>query len=211
MGYFKGFNCTRELSIHNGSEEWPDPDGGTSGASAGHMGMDDRAEMEMEERAGAPTMGRLAKVSYSHLDMIDFMLANPGCTLAQMAARYGYSVGWICNIQASDAFKAAFAARREAIVDPVLHQSINEHFEGITRLSLQRLQEKLEQPAVSDNVVLRAVELGARAMGVGGNAPPPAPTQDHLARLASRLIELQANVRTNLGVTIDGQATEISA
>ena len=173
--------------------------------------MDQAAGVEGQGLAAvpthAPTMGRVAKVNYTHLDMIDFMLANPGCTLAQIAARYGYTVGWICNVQASDAFKAAFAARREEMVDPILHQSINEHFEGVTRLSLQRLQEKLEQPQVSDNVVLRAVELGARAMGVGGNAPPPPAAQDHLARLADRLLELQSKVRQ--GVTINGQAETV--
>jgi hypothetical protein len=157
----------------------------------------------------APTMGKLAKVSYSHKDMIDFMLANPGCTLAQVALRYGYSIGWICNVQASDAFKAAFAARRAEIVDPVLVQTINEHFEGITRLSLERLREKLEQPAVSDNVVPGAVDLGARALGVGGNAAPAAPPQDHLAVLAQRLIALQDRIRTPQGVTLNGEAIEI--
>ena len=147
-------------------------------------------------------MGNVAKVNYSHLDMIDYILAHPGASLKDLAARYGYSIGWICNVQASDAWKSAFAARRAEMVDPVLVATINERFEGITALSLERLREKLEAPAVSDNVVLRAVELGAKAMGVGGNAPSaPTHQEDHLARLAARLIELQSQVRQ--GVTID--------
>ena len=165
-------------------------------------------ELGAEPSSSAPTLGTVAKISYTHRDMIDFMIANPGCKLEHIASRYGYSVGWICNVQASDAFKAAYAARRTELVDPVLVQTVQEHFEGITRLSLQRLQEKLEKPQVSDATVLRAVELGAKAMGVGGNAPPPAMAQDHLARLSARLIELQSNIRK--GVTYDGQATEVS-
>ena len=147
----------------------------------------------------APTMGAIDKVNYSHLDMIDFIIAHPGCGLKDLAARYGYSIGWICNIQASDAWQSAMAARRAELVDPILLATVEERFKGVTMLSLQRLQEKLEQPAVSDQVVLRAVELGAKAMGIGGNAPPPAPAQDHLAVLASRLIELQAGVRAQVG------------
>ena len=169
--------------------------------------MSDELGLEQDERA--PTMGVVAKVSYTHLDMIDFIISNPGCGLKELAARYGYSIGWISNVQASDAWKAAMAARRAEMVDPILHATIQERFEGITALSLQRLQEKLEAPQVSDNVVLRAVELGARAMGVGGNAPPPPPSTDHLAQLANRLIELQSNIRK--GVTFDGQATVVSA
>lgn len=148
----------------------------------------------------APTMGALAKVRYSHLDMIDYILANPGAGLRDIGARYGYTIGWISNVMASDAWKAAMAARRTEMVDPVLAATITQRFEGVTRLSLQRLQEKLEAPQVSDMVVLKAVELGAKAMGIGGNAaavpvPPPA---DHLVQLATRLIALQAQVRRGL-------------
>lgn len=142
-----------------------------------------------------PTMGVLQKVGYSHTDMIDFIIANPGVTQNALALRYGYSIGWISNVMASDAWQSAMAARRSEICDPVLVASVEERFRGVTMLSLQRLQEKLEAPTVSDNVVLRAVELGAKAMGVGGNAPPPPPSGDHLAQLANRLIELQSRVR----------------
>jgi hypothetical protein len=102
---------------------------------------------------------------------------------------------------ASDAWQSAMAARRAELVDPVLAATIEERFRGVTLLSLERLHQKLAAPQVSDNVVLRAVELGAKAMGVGGNAPPPPPSQDHLAQLANRLIELQSRVRQ--GVTYE--------
>jgi hypothetical protein len=96
------------------------------------------------------------------------------------------------------------ASRREEIVDPQLKLTVDERFRGVTIRSLERLMEKLDAPVVSDQVVLRAVELGAKAMGIGGNAivaPPPA---DHLAQLANRLIDLQSRVRDNQGVTING-------
>ncbi len=144
----------------------------------------------------APTMGNLDKINYSHQDMIDYIIANPRISQGQLAARYGYTQGWISNVMASDAWKSAMAARRTELVDPVLTATITERFEGITRLSLERLQQKLEAPQVSDQIVLKAVELGAKALGVGGNAPPPPPPpSDHLAQLAQRLIALQSQVR----------------
>lgn len=158
-------------------------------------------EMDAELRTGppsshAPTMGRLDKVKYSHLDMIDFIIANPGCALKDLAARYGYTVPWISNVMASDAWKSAMAKRRSELVDPILIATVEERFEGMTRLSLERLQEKLSAPQVSDQIVLKAVELGAKALGIGGNAaPPPPPPTDHLAQLAQRLISLQSQVR----------------
>lgn len=143
----------------------------------------------------AETMGRLAKVNYSHVDMIDFLIANPGTTQRDLAARYGYSEGWISNVMAADAWQSLMAKRRSELVDPVLAATIDDRFRMITARSMDRLMEKLNAPVVSDNTVLKAIELGAKAMGVGGNAAPAAPAGDHLAQLATRLIELQANVR----------------
>jgi len=154
------------------------------------------------DRSQAATMGVVAKINYSHTDMIDYIIANPGITQNHLAARYGYSVGWVSNVMASDAWQSAMAARRSEICDPVLVATIEERFKGITLLSLERLKQKLEAPQVSDNVVLKAVELGAKAVGVGGNAPVPQHQGDHLAMLANRLIELQSKVRvaTNMEV-----------
>jgi len=167
------------------------------------LGMTDQVEgfgdlpqfRQVAERTQAPTMGVVAKVNYSHTDMIDFIIANPGTTQNALAARYGYSVGWVSNVMASDAWQSAMAARRSEICDPVLVATIEERFKGITLMSLERLKQKLEAPQVSDNVVLRAVELGAKAIGVGGNAPAPVHQGDHLAQLANRLIDLQSNIR----------------
>lgn len=165
------------------------------------------ADAALDEIAGlpartqAPTMGNLKRLNYSHQDAIDFIIANPGVTQNDLAARYGYSPGWFSNVMASDAWQSAMAARRAEICDPVLVATVEERFRGVTLLSLERLHEKLSAPQVSDNVVLRAVELGAKAMGVGGNAPPQAPAADHLAQLANRLIDLQSRVRQ--GITIN--------
>ncbi len=65
------------------------------------------------------------------------------------------------------------------------------------------LQQKLSAPAaaVPDNLALRAVELGAKALGIGGNAPPKVQVQaaDYLEVLAGRLIALQSNVQKGVG------------
>lgn len=165
---------------------------------------------ELEEEA---PRGVVAKMRYSHADMIDFIIANPGVSQGTLAARYGYTQSWVSLVMSSDAWKSAMAARREELVDPTLLATVNERFTAMTTRSLERLMEKLDQPQVSDQVVLRAVELGAKAMGVGGNAVPQPPPQDHLAQLANRLIDLQSRVRAGVtqGVTLDGESTEVGA
>ncbi len=149
------------------------------------------------------------KIRYSHEDMIDFIIANPGTSQGSIAKRYGYTQSWVSLVMSSDAWKSAMAKRRGELVDPTLALTINERFGAMTELSLRRLTEKLEAPQVADQTVLRAVELGARALGVGGNAAPAQPPvgPDHLSQLAQRLVALQANVRK--GVIYEGSAVEI--
>ncbi len=155
----------------------------------------------------APTMGVVAKLNYSHTDMIDFIIANPGVSQGALAARYGYSPAWISNVMASDAWKMQLAARREELIDPVLCMTLQEKFGALAEKSIEVLMTKLSAPVVSDNVALKAADLGARGAGVG-NAAPQATQQDHLAALANRLIDLQSNIRK--GVTIHGTSQEIS-
>lgn len=152
----------------------------------------------------AATMGRLQKCSYSHKAMIDLIIEKPELTQNQIAAHFGYSASWISNILASDAFQAEMASRREEIVDPRLKATVEERFRALVILSLDVLYKKLEAPVVSDNVAIRAAELGAKALGLGGHAAPssPALAADRLERIAQNLENLNRRAQER---TIDGQ------
>ena len=157
--------------------------------------MNEQAADMMTQELTTARGQAIAKVRYSHTDMIDFIISNPGVSQGTIAIRYGYTQSWVSLVMSSDAFKSAMAARREELVDPTLLATLNDRFAAMTQRSLERLMEKLDAPQVPDNVVLRAVELGAKAMGVGGNAVAQPPAADHLAQLANRLIDLQSNIR----------------
>lgn len=156
----------------------------------------------------APTMGRLAKVRYSHKAMIDLIIENPYLSQNQIAEMFGFTAGWVSNVLASEAFQAAMAARREEIIDPTLKATIRERFDALVRLSLDRLQEKLAHPQVSDQVALRCAELGAKALGVGGHAPAARVeiSADRLERLAANLLVLNPGA----GVTYNGTAKDVT-
>lgn len=151
---------------------------------------------------------QITKVRYSHDGMIDLIVQNPWVSQHQLGQHFGYSDAWISTVMATDAFKAKLALRREEIVDPVLRATVEERFKAVVTRSLEVLQEKLSNPIVSqipDNLALRAAELGAKALGLGGNAPPqaPPPNDAHLSLLASRLIALQRTVRADSGMLIE--------
>ena len=141
----------------------------------------------------------LAKVRYTHEAMIDILVSNPSISQNELANHFGYSAAWVSTILCSDAFQAQLAKRRDEVVNPLVKASMEELFKGLVFRSLEVLQHKLAAPVnqISDNVALRAAELGAKALGIGGhkavqiNVPAP----DRLERLAERLIQLQSNVR----------------
>ena len=146
-----------------------------------------------------PARTQIQKVRYSHDAMIDLIIGNPWIHQNQLAAHFGYSPAWISVVMATDMFKAKLAQRREEVIDPELKATLEERFRAVVTKSLQVLQQKLEAPSVPDNLVLRAVELGAKALGMGGNAPPAPPSYapDHLNSLASRLLALQSRTRNH--------------
>ena len=143
--------------------------------------------------AGLPqTLGR---VRYSHEAMAEMLIADPTISQNSIAAYFGRTPTWISIVINSDAFQSYYAARKAEVVDPELVASIRERFQALTVRSLQVLQEKLTRPAdqIPDNLVLKAVELGAKGLGVGGNdAPPPPPNPaEYLPAIAERLMRLQ--------------------
>lgn len=148
----------------------------------------------------------IQKIRYSHQDMVDFIIANPGVSQDTIAAHYGYTPAWVSRVIASDAFQELFQARRHEIADPILNASLEERFRGLTIRSVEVLMKKLDQPAIEANVAIRCAELGAKTLGLGGHAAPNLPpVENHLAELANNLIRLQRQTSER---TIDAEVIQ---
>ena len=138
----------------------------------------------------------IAKVRYTHDSMIDMIIADPCVTQNELAARYGYTAGWVSQIIASDAFQARLADRTGELVDPTIRATVEDRFRGIVLRSLEILREKLDKPAaqIPDNLALRSVELSSRALGYGARdtspAVPPIAMHVHLEALGDNLTKL---------------------
>jgi hypothetical protein len=159
---------------------------------------------------GSDPTGKTPRIRYTHDAMIDQLIANPAIKQGELARLFGYSGSWVSTVMASDAFQARLAFRRAELVDPTITMTIEERFKALTSRSLDIMMEKLSGPApmISDALTLKALELGAKSLGIGGNAPPPSPVQstDRLDRLADRLTKLLRN--TN-GEIQDVEAREV--
>ena len=154
-----------------------------------------------------PSEGVIAKISYTHDSMIDMIIAEPMIAQKDLAARFGYTAPWVCQIIASDAFQARLAARKGELVDPTLIATLEERMKGLVIQSIEILKERLAKPTVSDAVVLRSLELGAKSLGMGVKAPVvmPPPSADRLEMLSENLVKL---FRDKRGETYEAQIEE---
>lgn len=111
----------------------------------------------------------IGQVSYKHDAIIDFILQNPGVQQNEIARYFDYSVSWISQIIASDAFQVRLAERAGDLVDPLIRRDRDAMFKSLIDRSFEILQQKLQMPAnvVPDQLVLRTMELASRAVGYG--------------------------------------------
>lgn len=148
------------------------------------------------------SQGVVKRLNYSHKAMIDQILAQPGISQRQLAATFGYSESWICQVMSSDAFQSALAERSAEIIDPTLTMKVEERFNGLVSRSLDILQEKLSKSAdlVPDNLAVRVLEVASRAAGYGAKpeTPPASPVtvEFHLEQLGGNLTKLLQRKKT---------------
>jgi hypothetical protein len=154
-------------------------------------------------------------VHYTHQAMIDLIIERGGrISNAELALYFGYSQSWISTVMQSDAFQAAFAARREEIIDPRLRMSLEEQARGLYARSMEILREKLNVDAanVPDQLALQTFAQSARALGYGAR-PPPSPSEDTNAALIKHADNLVGLLRREKGRAraeeiLDGQIAE---
>lgn len=160
----------------------------------------------------------LARISYTHDAMIDALIAKPTITNKELQEMFGYTQQWISKIRWSDAFQARLKDRKDELVNPELMMSIEERIKSIVGRSLEVLEEKLQGDVhdIPDNIVIKALELGSKGLGIGGyaNSTPiqvNLPQADHLSRLAENLLLLQKKTKeTQESSTVDAEITDVT-
>lgn len=151
-------------------------------------------------------------VNYTHKDIIDYVLSNPGVSQNAVAAHFGYNASYLSQLMVSDAFQTEFAARREKMVDPVVAANVKLNFEAMVLRSQEILMEKLALPShqVPDQLALRALELSSRAAGYGANKEPPSSpvnVEIHLESLGANLERLLDRKRPTIDYVDVGEET----
>lgn len=113
-------------------------------------------------------MPAIAEVRWHHDAIIDEMIANPAQSQGELARKFGFTQSWMSIIVNSDAFKHRLAERKAEIIDPRIAAEWEDKVHGVANRALDRLMEKLDNPAAS----MKTLELVSIAkMGAEQRAP----------------------------------------
>jgi hypothetical protein len=116
-------------------------------------------------------MGAIQQLSPTHVQIMDWIIANPHRSLGECAATFGYTQAWVSQIIHSDCFQAMLAAKQVELFGEV-RLTVRDRIIGLAHESLRRLTEKV---AVEQDIekVTNAADLSLRALGFGAKAAPP--------------------------------------
>lgn len=92
------------------------------------------------------------KLSPTHEQMILWVMTNPGGTLREMSAAFGYTVPWLCQVVNSDMFKAALAQKMQG-VEALVVADIPAKLRGVASLAVDRMAEVLQRTDDSDTII----------------------------------------------------------
>jgi len=158
----------------------------------------------------APVTPLACSVPYTPERMVQLMVDHPDWGHKELAAAFGRLPSWTSAVLASDAFQQALDMRRHEVADPSLSATMEERFKGLAIRAATVLQEKLNGQGVSDLVVLKAAELGIKALGLGQKAPetPQLPSNQNSSESVAEKLLAAMDARDRAR-TVDVQTVEV--
>lgn len=108
-----------------------------------------------------------------HLAMIDWLLVNPGKSMAVLAEDMGVSRSWVSIVMNSDVFKEEFTKRRNVHTKELGEQLIEKQLKVAIK-AYDKLDLILDDEEVEDRTVLDAADKTAKLLNLtpaAGNAP----------------------------------------
>ena len=111
-------------------------------------------------------------LSATHVQIMDWIIANPHRSLGECAETFGYTQGWLSQIIHSDCFEALLAERQIELFGEV-KLTVRDRVIGLAHESLRRLTEKVAVEQDTDKVA-NAADIALKALGFGAKAAPAA-------------------------------------
>jgi hypothetical protein len=106
-------------------------------------------------------------LSYTIDSIIDYLLLHPDASPVDVAKEYKRPRQWFLTLLASDRFQDALDPIRHQLLDPAITSTMEERFRALALHSLNVMHSKLDHPEVTDFMVVKAAEIGVKALGLG--------------------------------------------
>lgn len=142
------------------------------------------------------------KLSPVHERIIDWMVANPGAKIAEIAKEFGYSQSFIGQLVSSDLFRTRLN-ERYALVSAANALEVKDKLHKLATESLDRLLLKVRVEERTDQI-REVAELALKGVGVIASRPGPVPQvidqsqQIHLHQVDKNLLEQARNAMLGL-------------
>jgi hypothetical protein len=129
------------------------------------------------------------KPPYTPEALVQLMVDHPEYSHSQFAAAFGYKASWFAGVLVSDRFQKVLDPRRHEVSNPALTGTMQDMFQAVVVQAVVVLQSRLENPQASEDLIIKAITAGTKALGMGtpGALPPPPQQRPSLNDLASRL------------------------
>lgn len=140
-------------------------------------------------------MAEIQKMSHTHVDILNYMLANPLVRLQDVARNFGYTQPWLSSIIHSDAFQRMMGERQ----DVIFHHTVlplKEKMTHLAHVALDKLGERLENENDTDTLKDSATAMLDR-IGFSPKVAPAINTTLQVAIIAQR--EALAEARKLIG------------
>lgn len=150
------------------------------------------------------------KMKYSHMALIDAIIANPMIDKKELAETFGVSYSWICTATNSDAFLTLLEKRRKEISDPILIETLTDRMRALTNGVIDLIETRVMKGAVKNTELIDIMKIGLLSQGllkdnespVVNNSfvvalPPKAENADTWMKSVNAKQEISDNTTTN--------------
>lgn len=151
----------------------------------------------------AVTNNALARLSHTHEQIINWLIANPERSLRQCADHFGYTQAWLSRLIHSDLFQSKLRDRQEAVFLAVA-QDIPAKLRGLADIAIERVCElvaETENPDVIVDVFDKTLHRLGYAPSSARN-PGPAPVQNNV------FVVSPADLASAREIVVSGAAVE---
>lgn len=110
------------------------------------------------------------KMKVKHSAILDYMLANPTCTYAEVSKEFDVTIPWISCIVNSDIFQEQLRQRKDEMFEAGVLAPLESRMKAVAELALDRLAEKVQVAEnISDLTNTADKVLGRLGYGTNGS------------------------------------------